>query len=214
MVERGRLGRLRVEVVERVCVPFDAHPDITLRWRGAEADRLLNADHGHMHEWAARHLDQVGGWVFASEVSFSIYGERGVIDVLAFHASTGTLIVIELKTALIDPQRLVGDMDRRRRLASQIAGLRGWRPRRIAVWVVVLDSRTNRRRLAAAETLLRRAFPADGRTMRRWLRNPAEDVSALSFLPSADLKSAGPVLAGRRRVSPPRNTRNPCRGGA
>jgi transcriptional regulator with XRE-family HTH domain len=58
MAERGRLGKLRVEVVERLCAPLDARPDIRLRWRGSEADRLVNADHARMHEWCVRHLDQ------------------------------------------------------------------------------------------------------------------------------------------------------------
>lgn len=34
------------------------------------------------------------------EVSFSIYGQRGVIDILAWHAATRSLLVIELKTEM------------------------------------------------------------------------------------------------------------------
>jgi hypothetical protein len=37
-------------------------------------------------------------------VSFSIFGERGLIDILAFHQPTGMLLIIELKTELmLDP---------------------------------------------------------------------------------------------------------------
>ena len=70
-------------------------------------------------------LYAAGGWLFAPEVSFSVYGERGVIDLLAFHPASGCLLVIELKTAIIDVNDLVGTMDRRCRLAAGIrAGAR------------------------------------------------------------------------------------------
>ena len=39
-----------------------------------------------------------GLWRLSPEVSFSVYGERGIIDVLAWHPKTKILLVIELKT--------------------------------------------------------------------------------------------------------------------
>ena len=42
----------------------------------------------------------------ATEVSFSVYGERGSIDILAFHASTGSLLVIEIKSVVPDMQSI------------------------------------------------------------------------------------------------------------
>jgi len=41
-----------------------------------------------------------------------VYGERGVIDILCFHSPTGSLLVIELKTEIVDVQDLVGGVDR------------------------------------------------------------------------------------------------------
>src|SRR5688572_11486001 len=60
LAERGQIGRLQVSVLTRLCLPLDAHVDVSLRWRGSEADRLVNADHARMHEWAGRHLEQTG----------------------------------------------------------------------------------------------------------------------------------------------------------
>jgi hypothetical protein len=60
------------------------------------------------------------------EVSFSIFGERGVIDVLAWHAATRTILVIELKTVIADVNELIGNVDRKRRLAPRVAAERGW----------------------------------------------------------------------------------------
>jgi hypothetical protein len=71
-------------------------------------------------------LSRGPGWSIAPEVSFSIWGERGLIDILAWHAPTRSLLVIELKTAIVDVSGLVGTVDRKRRLAPEIARSRGW----------------------------------------------------------------------------------------
>ena len=119
--------------------------------------------------------------MFEPEVSFSIYGERGIIDILAWHAATRSLLVIELKTLIVDVQALVGDVDRKRRLAKQVARDRGWDAATVSSWVIVVRSATNQRRVAAHRTMLRTALPTDGRTMRGWLRKPAGAMRGLSM---------------------------------
>ena len=49
-------------------------------------------------------------------MSFSIFGERGVIDVAAWNAEHRALLVIELKTDIVDVNELVGTFDRKVRL--------------------------------------------------------------------------------------------------
>jgi hypothetical protein len=136
-------------------------------------------------------------------VSFSIYGERGIIDILAWHPGRRILLVIELKTEFVDINELMGSVDRKQRLAWKIARERGWDPVAVGTWVVLPDNRTNRRALAAHETALRAKFPADGRLVRRWLRDPSGRVDALSFLPSAHLAGVRRDLAPIRRVNRP-----------
>lgn len=143
---------------------------------------MLNAGHAAMHERIAALFATLPGWAWSPEVSFAIYGERGIIDILAFHASTGMLLIIELKTELVDVQELLGVMDRRRRLARRIADERGWAVRRVSCWILIADSPSNRRRVAAHSRVLHHAFPVDGRRMRSWLRGPGGEVNALSFL--------------------------------
>ena len=94
----------------------------------------------------------------------------GVIDILAFHRRTAALLVIELKTDLVDVQGLIGTVDRYRRLAPQVARERGWAAASVSCWVLLRDTPSNHRRLAAHVRVLRNAFPADGRMMRGWLR--------------------------------------------
>ncbi len=69
------------------------------------------------------------------EVSFAVYGERGVIDILAWHPGERALLVIELKTEIVDIQDLIGTVDRKRRLARVVARDRGWVRRRASAAV-------------------------------------------------------------------------------
>jgi hypothetical protein len=134
------------------------------------------------------------------EVSFAIYGERGVIDILAFHPGRKALLVIELKTDIVDVNELVGRMDQRRRLGVQIAAGRGWKPLTVSTWVIVANGRTNRARLAAHRVLLRNAFPVDGRSMRGWLRRPDRRIDALSLWDRHEGACVPGGFAARHRV--------------
>jgi hypothetical protein len=106
---------------------------------------MVNARHAAMYEAAALMFRLYSGWTTAPEVSFNIYGERGAIDVLAWHASQQALLVVELKTEIVDVQGLLGAVDRYRRLAPQIARERGWRPSTVSTWVAIAAGRSNAR---------------------------------------------------------------------
>ncbi len=203
-IERGHLDATTLGRSRAIAAALGARLDIAVRWRGGELDRLLNARHSAMHEQVARQLARLPGWSFAQEVSFSIYGERGVIDLIAWHEARRALLVIELKTELVDVNDLLATMDRRRRLAREIGRQRGWDAVTVSAWVVLADSHTNRRRLAAHMTTLRHAFPLDGRSIRPWLRTAASSVTALSFLPIAAGDGRRQAPTGRQRVRRPR----------
>ena len=110
------------------------------------------------HEAIVRDLT-TAGWDAATEASFSIRGERGSIDVLAFHPVTSTVLVVEVKSVVPDVQATLVTLDRKTRLASEIARQRGWRPARVGRLLVIRDDRTARRRIAAHETTFAGAFP-------------------------------------------------------
>jgi transcriptional regulator with XRE-family HTH domain len=177
---------------------------IRIEWRllsfDSDLDRLVNARHAALHESVARRLLSMGGWVLAPEVSYSVFGERGVIDILAWHQETRTLLVIELKTSIVDVSELMGKVDQKQRLAAEIARKRGWIPGRVAAWIIVADGSTNRRAVSSHRTTLRAAFPADGRTMGSWLSHPASTIRALSFWSNVRGEDAKPGFASVRRV--------------
>lgn len=195
-IERGHLESVTLGALRRICRALDAYLD--QRLRHPELDRLINRHHSAMHEAIARLLGAADGWVFGPEVSFSIYGERGVIDVLAYHPSRRIVLVIELKSDIVDVQDLIGSVDRKRRLALKIARQRGWLADAAAVWVVVADSRANRARVGQHASVLRAAFPSDGRAMAGWLADPTRPLSALSFLSKAHQARSTSDFARRR----------------
>jgi transcriptional regulator with XRE-family HTH domain len=199
-LERGLGHELRVEVLARIFQALGGRLDLVPRWQGGDLDRLLNARHAAMHESVARWFLGLPGWEIAPEVSFAIRGERGVVDILAWHAGTRTLLVIELKTEIVDISELMGTVHRKQRLATEIARERGWVPAAVGVWLLVADSATNRRRVARHSTSLRAAFPSDGRMIRGWLADPHGTVACLSFWSDAAHTRTKDGLATAKRV--------------
>jgi transcriptional regulator with XRE-family HTH domain len=200
-IERGHIERLQLATILAVARALDIQVTLTARSRGADLDRLVSRGHAGLHESVARWFaEELPDWILEPEVSFSIYGERGIIDILAWHPIHRALVIIELKTDVVDVNELVARMDQRRRLAFEIVKDRGWQPLTISTWVIVANGRTNRSRLAAHRAMLRNAFPVDGRSMRGWLRRPERPIDALSMW---DRVAGGRVpggFAARHRV--------------
>jgi transcriptional regulator with XRE-family HTH domain len=195
-LERGHFALLSLRTIRGVGAALDLRLDIVPRWRGGDLDRLLNARHSAMHEAAAQMFAELPGWSVAAEVSFAVYAERGIVDVLGWHPATRTLLVVELKTELVDVQEVVGTLDRKRRLAPVIGRDRGWVPAQVAVWLLLAESTTNRDRVRAHRAVLRGAYPAGGLEMRRWLQAPLGPIRALSFLGASGGGRHGLTRAG------------------
>ena len=205
-MERGHLDEMTLGSIRAVGAALEIRIDLTARWRAGDLDRLLNARHSELHELVARHfVEQLPEWVLQPEVSFAVYGERGIIDILAWHPKLRALLVIELKTDIVDVNELVGTVDQKGRHAIGIAIDRGWIGPRdplplVSVWVIVARGHTNRRRIQAHGAMLRAAFPVDGRVIVPWLRRPDRPVRALSFWPDSSRATVGRGLSPVRRV--------------
>jgi hypothetical protein len=202
-IEQGRLASVPLGKLRAVAAALDARVDAIVRWQGGDLSRLVSARHARMHELIARYFRDLPNWIVEPEVSFSIYGERGIIDVLAWHPISRILLVIELKTEVVDLNEMLGTLDRKRRLAATIAEERKWDAVAVCTWVVVADSRSNRRTIAEHATVLRAKLPTDGRGVARWLRRPAGRMNALSFLPHVQGLHLGVDPAPIRRVVKP-----------
>jgi transcriptional regulator with XRE-family HTH domain len=181
-LDRGHPGSLTIDTIRRVPSALDIRVDLVPRWRAGDLDRLLNAKHSQLHELVARWFAQeLPAWTVEPEVSYAIFGERGVIDIVAWHPGRRAILVIELKSDIVDVNQLIGKVGEKARLIRQIVRDRGWDPLTISTWLIVAAGRTNRSRLAAHRAVLRAAFPSDGQAMRRWLADPDGSTAGLSM---------------------------------
>ena len=187
-IERGHADRVAVHTLVRVAATLDARLDVRLLWQGEGLDRLLDLRH-------ARLVDQVleilgsSDWETATEVSFNIRGERGSIDILAFHPATGSLVVIEIKSVVPDMQAMLAGIDRKGRLAREIALDRGWKVTSVTRLLVLPDDRTARRRVEDHAATFRTALPARTVEVRRWLRRPEGSMHGVLFV--SDVRQRG-----------------------
>lgn len=180
-IERGLADHFTVQVLARVVAALGARIYFRVLWQGEALDRLLDADHAAIVERVAKYL-QARGWEVVPEATFSIYGERGSIDILAFHPATGALLVIEVKSVVPDVQATLAGIDRKARLAEEVARDRGWRVTSVSRWLVVPGDKTSRRRIARHEATFRAALPGRTVEMRRWSSDPSGPVAGIVFV--------------------------------
>jgi transcriptional regulator with XRE-family HTH domain len=194
-IEQGRADRVTVETLEIAARPLGARVICRLSWNGEALDRLLDAGHAAIVDQVVRILRAMG-WLVATEVSFNVYGERGSIDVLAFDAATRALLVVEVKSVVPDVQATLVALDRKERLALQIANERGWPAVTVARLLVIRESRTARRRVGSHAATFGNAFPHRAAEVRRWLAQPdaRRPLAGLWFLSSES------HAVGRQRV--------------
>lgn len=198
-VERGAWDEIQWASITRVCEAAGLRVVVEGRWRGGELARLLDQDHAALTAAARRRLDSAG-WQTDVEVTFSRFGERGSIDILAFHSLARVLLVVEVKSVIADIQGLLQPIDAKARLAPGIGRDRGWTARAVVPCLVVADSTTTRRRVAANGPLFSR-FAVRGRSALRWLRAPVGTPTGLLLLTDPPSIRGGNVRrAGRQRV--------------
>jgi transcriptional regulator with XRE-family HTH domain len=198
-VDRGELDGVTVRSLRVMTDALGADLDLFLRWRGERLDRLLDEDHAAIVEAVVRLLRE-DEWDVAIEVSFSKWGERGSIDVLGFHAVERALLVIEVKSVVPDSQATVSGLDRKARLAPEIARERGWEHITVSRLLVIGESSTSRRRIQRLAATYDAAFPHRGTAVRRWLRKPVGRISGLIFLSMKGSDRSRGARSGRERV--------------
>ena len=200
MLERGQVGALRVATAEAIALALGGRLDVRLFWNGPDLDRLLDARHAALAASVKRRLEQ-WGWLVRVEVSYSRYGERGRIDLLALHSAGGVLLVIEIKTELVDVQALLGSLDVKTRLARDVAHELGWQCRAVVPAIVFAEDRTTRNRLERVAALFDR-YSIRGRAATSWLRRPGDEPSGLLwFTAGADSPRGGSAARVRGRDS-------------
>ena len=199
LLERGHADALSIPALRRICSALDMRLAWDAGYRGAELGRLRDADHALLAEWLTGRFE-ASGWTVVPEASFNHFGDRGRIDLLGYHAATQTVVVVEIKTVIAEIQDLLGKLDVKQRVVPTIASSLGWRAARVIPFLVVAESTTNRRRLAAHARLFAR-FAVRGKGAVAWIRHPDAAPSGLLLLVKLpDSNGVGARRAGRQRV--------------
>ena len=201
-VEGGRLGRVAIDPVIAIIAALGGYLSVRILYQGEGLDRLRDRRHAAVVDVMVQRL-RADSWQVVTEASFNIYGERGSIDILAYHPSTRTLLVIEVKSVVPDVGGMLATLDRKVRLAPEIAQQHGWDVDRVGRILVLPEASTTRRRILDHEVTFRNAFPARTAEVNRWLRTPTGSISGLMFLSTAretsQRRGRGSIGAGRDR---------------
>jgi len=203
-IERGELDGVRNGTLQRVLAALEVRLVMRLDWRGPQLDRLLDAPHAALvAAWVGR-LER-WGWTVWVEVSFSWYGERGRIDLVAWHPAFRRLLITEIKTDMVDAQDLLGAMDVRTRLAPTIARQLGLpTPDMVVPAIIFREDRTVRRRVERLSALFGR-YELRGRAAVSWLRRPQDATRGLLLFSDLSIAAGSRAMRpGAQRVRPAR----------
>jgi len=148
-------------------------------------------------EWCAIRRD---GWDTVVEYSFNRNGERGGVDVVGWREDTRALLLVEVKSRIVDIQEMLGTLNRKARIVpGEVAADRGRRAVRLGIVVVLPDRSSARDAVARHAAIFGAALPGRTRDVTAWLRGPDRDLRAVWFL--RDTHGAG--KAERRSAARP-----------
>jgi transcriptional regulator with XRE-family HTH domain len=190
--ENGAVGSL--STLEKHAAVFGLRLELRLLGRAGHLVRLSDEEHAAIVETMAGWF-RAAGFMTETEASFSEWGERGRVDLLAFDPRAGTLVIVEIKTQLLDLQDLFGALNVKERLVQTIADRRSWAARRRVTILAVAATAANREIVRThpalfaaygAERLTRAAIEGASNRMLHWVTPERAERSSW--------------IAGRQRV--------------
>ena len=199
-LECGHADGSTMRLIRQVAAPLGVTVDLVLKWKGPELDRLIDARHARIVKAVVSKLGPE--WQPVVEYSFNNYGDRGSVDMLAWHAATGSLLLIEVKSELDGLESVLRPMDVKVRVVpAAIARERWWRAKALGSVLVLPDESTARRFVARMGPIFETALPAGTVAVRRWLRQPSGPLRGIWFLADTPARGAvrNPGSAGRVR---------------
>jgi transcriptional regulator with XRE-family HTH domain len=189
-IERGLNPDVSIETIDRLLASMGASLIFDVK-----APLLTNRPqhdvvHARCSAFVAPRLERAG-WRVATEVEVGGDRSRGWIDVLAWHPTTGVVLVIELKTELHDVGAIERSLGWYEREAWAAARRLGWRPRRVIGCLLVLSTDAVEERLRDNRAAFARTFPL------RW--RDLGDVVALGRVPTAGMGRGVALIDPRSR---------------
>ena len=135
------------------------------------------------------------------EYSFNDDGDRGSVDILAWHPEARALLIVETKSDLRNVQETLHALDVKLRVVPRLVrSERGWQADAVGVVMVLADLRVERQRVERHRSTFDAALPARTVEVRRWLERPAGPLRGLSFLQISQPAGVMREPAGHGRV--------------
>lgn len=204
-MERGRLEQLSLVAMRRIAEALDVALRFDPYWRGGDQWRLLDRDHAAIVEQVVAAL-RLAGFEVIVEYTFNHYGERGSVDIAAWHPGERALLLVEVKSRLTDLQDLFATFARKVRIVPDLlAREAGWDRRYLGRLLVVAGTDANRRVVADHSASFAATFPGRAVDVRRWLRRPSGHLGAIWFVRDSGHTDGTKRRGGAQRVRPVRD---------
>jgi transcriptional regulator with XRE-family HTH domain len=174
-IEAGRANP-SLDVVSRLADALGLELEILGRQPLVIGTRTRDAVHARCSGYTDRRL-RAAVWQTAREVEVAGARAHGWIDLLAFDPRTGALLIIEVKTRLDDIGAIERHMAWYERHAIRVARDRGWEPRSVSTWLLLLASDEVDTSVGRYRDALRIAFPRRATDLRIDVLRP-EDIPA------------------------------------
>jgi transcriptional regulator with XRE-family HTH domain len=186
--ERGEVDGMTIASLDRIVSALGGALLLDVSFRSGMGDRLTDAAHAAL-------VDVVGvlgraGWRFELEFGFNVFGERGSVDILAWHAATRTLLIVEIKSRFTDLQAMLLSLARKMRLVPDIARKElDWDALVVGRFVVAYGTTENRSVVAKHAAMFDASLPARSVAIRTWLRAPSGPIAGVWLVASETVRA-------------------------
>src|SRR5262245_29589110 len=195
-LELGRLEQVGLATARRVGDRLDVRLTVTAHWQGGEADRLLDRAHASIVEHVVGFL-RAANWQVIPEFTFNVFGDRGSVDILAWHPVERILLIVEVKSTLTDLQAMLASMSTKVRVVpGAVRDSQGWQPQRVAVVLVAPGTHGNRAVVNRHAATFDVSLPARSHAVRSWIRQPKGSLAGIWFVSRRSLPAV--ATAGSR----------------
>jgi transcriptional regulator with XRE-family HTH domain len=206
--ELGRLERFSLRTLDAICTAVDVRLKLEAWWRGTEAHKLLDRSHASIVETVTRELTALG-WLVIPEYTFNHYGERGSIDIVAWLPLTRSLLIIEVKSEIVDLQDLFASLGRKVRVVpGLLRAERGWNAANVSRILVLPGTTVNRSIVERHASSFAAALPSRSRVIKRWLRSPMSAVAGVWFVSPTRVATTKKTLRVRKPRPPGNRARD------
>ncbi|MFI5258692.1 MAG: helix-turn-helix domain-containing protein [Candidatus Limnocylindrales bacterium] len=200
LVERGHLESLAVALVRSVARALDIRLPFEAWWRGGELPRLLDERHASLVGAVVARLRDFG-WEVRVEHSFNVRGERWSVDVVGWLAARAALLIVEVKSQVVDVQELLSTLDRKRRVVpAAVAADFGWRSGVVGRVLVLPEETVVRTAVARHAHVFASSIPARTIDVRHWCLEPSRPIAGIWFLRDRNTRNRMRACGGSRRV--------------